>query len=297
MHLSMSIKCILWTGIFLFLTMGAEAQFKKRRVRHKSRNSKSPFEETQWWLGFRTGGNLTQASPGERFTAFSTTTQVEEGFYDKTYQNFNKLGAQAGLDVTFFHKGFSVSFQPNYRRQQFTYSNEYQWVDTDNAANTLELMYTQDHQLDYIEFPLSVKYDILQTQLRPFVHLGAYYGTLLNANKSIVIEGTDAASGNVNPFQSEEIIVGATDLFLDTSWGFLGGIGGSYNVGNVRIVLDVTYRYGMNNITSAKNRFTENRLAGVGDALDDVKMRNISFSLGVLFPMRFLEVSSYRAVD
>ncbi len=265
--------------------------------RAKSKKSSDPFEKSQWWIGIKLGANLTQAIPEARYTPFSATDGRPAETYDKTYQDFSEWGAQAGLDINFFYNGFTVSFQPNFRRQRFTYSNQYIWFDPEDAQNTLSLDYTQDNKLDYIELPLMIKYDILRTAFRPTVFVGGFYATLVEAQKALSITGTDLASGGVSEFQGEEIIVGARDLFNNTSLGLVGGVGCSYNVGNVRFALDVAYRYGLNNISNACNRYTNQRLVGVGDIMDDIKLRNLSVSFSCLFPMRFLRTGSFRAVD
>lgn len=279
-----------------------EVQAQKRgrspvMQRAKSKKSTDPFENSQWWIGVKLGANLTQAIPDARFTPFSATDNRPPETYDKTYQDFSEWGAQAGLDINFFYNGFTLSFQPNFRRQRFTYSNDYQWFDPEDAQNTLSLSYAQDHKLDYIELPLMIKYDILRTAFRPTVFVGGFYATLLEAQKALTITGTDLASGGVSEFQGEEIIVGARDLFTNTSLGLVGGVGCSYNAGNVRFAFDVAYRYGLNNISNVPNRYSNNRLIGVGDVMDDIKLRNLSFSFSCLFPMRFLRTGSFRAVD
>ncbi|NJL12037.1 MAG: PorT family protein [Microscillaceae bacterium] len=259
--------------------------------------SNDPFEKAQWWIGFKSGASLTQAVPDERYTPFSSTDNPDLTYYHKEYVDFKDWGAEAGLEITFFYGGFSASFQPAYRRHRFTYTNDYQWFDTENDQNTLLLRYTQDHKLDYLEFPLLFKYDFTRTAFRPSVFLGGYISTLIEAQKTLTINGTDFASGAQNEFVNEEIIVGARDLFIKSQVGLMGGIGLSYNVGNVRLALQGLYRYGLNNITDVKNRYVNNRLAGAGDALDDLKLRNISVTLSCLFPMRFLRTGSFRAVD
>jgi hypothetical protein len=62
-----------------------------------------------------------------------------------------------------------------------------------------------------------------------------------------------------------------------------------YNFGNVRLSVrcfvleryEQYFKYG--------NRFGNDRLAGIGDAQDDLDLNNIVISAGVLFPMRYLE--------
>ena len=77
----------------------------------------------------------------------------------------------------------------------------------------------------------------------------------------------------------------------------MGGAGVNYNLGNnVRLNLDVMYRYGMSNIVSTKNRYDSDRLSGVGDVMDDLTLDNLSISLGCLFPLRFLS-SGFKTLD
>ncbi|MEM6522426.1 MAG: porin family protein [Bacteroidota bacterium] len=273
----------------------AQQQLRKRSKKKNGYNTRkpldNPFLKSQWWLGFRAGANLTDAVPDERFSAFSPINYTEDDL-QKEYESFNLLGGHAGIEITYYHRGFSFSFQPNYRRQRFEYSNDFIWMGTD-GTNTVELRYVQDHQLDYIEFPLFVKYDIVRaSQWRPFVQIGAYYGLLTGANKSMEVSGSDTASGAVSPFENESVIIGAEDLFIRSSAGLAGGIGLNYDVQNVRIVFDITYRYGLHNITDTENRFSENQLSGIGDALDDLTLRNISASFGILFPLRYITRNS-----
>lgn len=288
-------------AMILALTKQASAQHKRSREKmYPAYSSSRPkpddiFLQTQWWLGFRTGGNLTEAEPTMSYSGFSPIN-YSSASNEKRYSSFDKLGGQAGLEITFYHRGFSFSLQPNYRRERFSYINNFVWTDTGNPDNQLELQYDQDHQLDYIEIPLFIKYDITHGKVRPFVQVGGYYATLVNASKSVEITGTDYASGNESPFQTQKAIIGAKDLFIKSSIGVTGGVGVSYDFWNMRLIFDATYRYGLNNITNTKNRYTENQLAGIGDALDDVELRNISFTFGFLFPLRFLS-KTYDAVN
>lgn len=251
------------------------------------------FLQTQWWLGFKAGASTTAADPDMSFNGFSPLNYEPQ---DKQYDDFKSINGHAGLEITLYHKGFSFSFQPNYRRQSFQYANNFEWVDSSNPNNSLTLNYQQDHQLDYIEFPVFIKYDILKTPLRPFIQVGAYYATLVNAQKSVEISGTDYASGYIGPFQDQTLILGVDDQFIKSSVGVAGGVGVSYDLWNIRIILDGTYRYGLNNITNAKNRYSSNQLASIGDALDDIKLKNIAISLGCVFPLRFIN-RSYQSTN
>lgn len=252
------------------------------------------FLNKQFWLGFKAGTNLTQANVQESYSVIvPPPTALVSG---KDYKNFNLFGSQAALEVTFYTKGFSVSIQPAYKHARFEYSNHFEWMDSNDPNNRLVLDYTQEQQTDHFELPLLVKYDIAGNKLRPFVQAGIFYSMLLNANKAVEITGTDYASGGINEFNYEPVLVGAEDLFANNYWGLLAGAGLNYNLGNVRLTFEGSYFMGMSLANSTENRYKNDRLAGVGDALDDFKLNNIAFSFGCLFPMRYL-ASSFKTLD
>ena len=274
---------------FLSLLLAPDDTFAQKRNNKKKYYSgnESSFLSQQWYLGLLIGANVTEPVPGTRYSTFSPIDKDPESLY-KNYEKFNKVGIQAGIDFSYQYKMLVVSLQPNFRRESFAYSNQYMWVDDTNSENTLELKYYQEQNLDYIEIPLIVKVSFLEGSIKPFIGLGGYYGWLVNANKSITVDGVDRASGSDYPFNKESLSVGASDLFVDYNAGVLGSIGFNYDPGNIRLTFEIQYRYGLTNITNTANRFTDNRLAGIGDALDDLSLNNLAINIGVLFPLRFL---------
>jgi len=251
-----------------------------------NRNSQSKFLDKQWWLGFKAGANLSNPVPEKRYAVVTPTNYSLESM-EKQYDHFNKAGMQATLEVTFAFKNISISAQPTYRSSKFTYSSDMDWRNSANDEEHLSLHFDQEQQIDYADLPLLAKYEVAGFKLRPYVQFGIFYSLLLNASKSVAVSGTDYASGGTNNFENEPVIVGAKDLFTNY-WGLLGGAGVNYNLGNVRLVLDVSYRQGMSNIVNVDNRFNNDRLSGVGEAQDDLRLHNLVFSAGCLFPLRFL---------
>jgi hypothetical protein len=258
-----------------------------------ARKNGNSFLNKQWWLGFKAGTNLTKAVLDQ---SYSVLVPVNYEASPKKYQDFNKAGSQAALEITFYMKGFSFSLQPTYFHSAFVYTNDFEWIDPNNATNRLVLKYTQEQSMDRAEIPLIVKYDVAGNKLRPFVQGGVFYSMLINANKSIEVKGTDYASGGVNEYSEEPVQVGAEDLFAKNYWGLQAGGGLNYNLGNVRLTFDATYRFGMSLANSTENRYKSDRLSGIGDALDDIKLNNMVFSLGCLFPMRYL-ASGFKTLD
>lgn len=289
--------------LFLICTIVAVAAFgqeKKRKAsaynQQKQNKEDEKFLEKQWWLGFKAGANLSKATV-EKPYAIISPTNYDPSTIGKKYEDYNLVGSQATLEVSFYYKRFLLSFQPTYQHSRFTYSNAFVWSSDDEVANRVELNVEQEQKLDHAILPLVIKYDVYGNKLRPYVQAGVYSAILINATKSITASGIDNAAGGENEFENEPINVGATDLFAKSHWGLLGGVGVNYNLGNnVRLNLDILYRHGMSNITSTENRYGSDRLSGVGDALDDLTLNTISVSVGCLFPMRFLS-SGFKTLD
>ena len=284
----------------LLIVVSVLGQEKKRKPsaynKQKQSQEDEKFLEKQWWLGFKAGANLSKANVDKTYSVIAPTN-YDASTIGKQYDNYTLLGSQATLEVSFYFKRFLLSFQPTYQHSRFSYSNSFEWSSTEEVANHVQLTFDQEQKLDHAILPLIIKYDVYGNRLRPYVQIGAYSAILLNATKSVTTTGVDNAAGGENEFATETINVGATDLFAKYHWGLLGGVGMNYNLGNnVRLNFDVIYKLGMSNISSTDNRYGSDRLSGVGDAMDDLTLDNISVSLGCLFPMRFLS-SGFKTLD
>jgi hypothetical protein len=280
-----------------FLAWGCLAQGKKKaKAYNKKANENSLFLEKQWWLGFKAGANLSSPIVVKHYSGISPVNYpVDLG--NKKYESFHQLGAQAALEITFTYKQLSLSLQPTYRSAQFIYTNQYEWLGSSgDATEHLILKYEQKQKLEHLLLPLVVKYEIGGNKLRPYVQIGGYTAFLINANQSLTLSGTDFASGGQNNFEDPAITVGAKDLFAKNHWGFIAGAGLNYHLGNVRLNFDVMYNYGMSNISSTKKRYTNNRLSASGDVPDDLKLNNLAFSLGCIFPLRYLGYG-FKSID
>ncbi len=288
--------------IFLFsfcflisaMLLGQERKKNQGRLPKPKADQQEKFLKKQWWLGFKAGGNLTQADPIKRYTVL-TPTNYPAGKADKSYDGFKSLGSQAGIEVSFQYENFLISTQPTYRQSRYTYSNQFRWTSESDINQSLIQNYKQEQKIDYADIPLIIKYTIGNGRFRPFIQIGIYYSFLINATQTVKLSGTDMASGGSNQFSSEPVIVGAKDLFADY-WSLGAGTGVTYQLGNVQLILDASYRKGMSNVANVKNRFSNDRLSGIGDVQDDVKISNVIISAGVLFPMRFLN-SNFKSFD
>lgn len=266
----------------LFFAINVHSQSRK-----PPQNNKDPFLNTQWYMGFRGGVNLSKATPTASYSAISPLN-FNASETSKTYDGLSHPGGQAALVFTFYTRGFSVSLEPGFITNVIEHSTTSSWSDSENSQNTLELMYNHRTKLNYLEFPLTVKYDLMRGVIRPFVGFGGYYGLLLNATRTIERSGTDSASGNSGPFTDAPVTIGITEQFIKSSLGIKAVAGVSYDPGNIRIIFDIGYSFGLNNITDTANRYNENLLSGIGEATDDIKLQYLAANLSVVFPLKFI---------
>lgn len=284
----------------LAVVVAASGQEKKKKPsaynKKKQEQEDEKFLEKQWWLGIKGGPNLSKVTVDKTYSIVSPTN-YEASTIGKKYDNFDLVGSQVSLEVSFYFKRFLMSFQPTYQSTRFAYSNTFEWSSDTEVSNHVELKYDHEQKMEHVILPLVVKYDVYGNRLRPYVQAGIYSAILLDATKSVTTSGIDNAAGGENEFTSEPVNVGAKDLFAKYHWGLLGGVGVNYNLGNhVRLNLDVMYKYGMSNISSTENRYSSDRLAGIGDAMDDLTLDNLSISVGCMFPLRFLQ-STLKTLD
>ena len=284
--------------LFIFLSLQVYAQRSARRTGsfNQANRMANAFLQKQWWLGFKAGPDLSKVVVDKTYHIVSPTNYDEKEI-SKNYRNFRSIGSQVAFEVTFAFRRISLSFQPTYRTNRFSYVNQYEWTDVETPDNRLQLNYDQEQKIGYLDWPLVGKYEFQAGKMRPYAQFGIYSSMRLDATKSVRVTGIDYASGGTNNFSNEPIIIGASDLFAKYHWGLLAGAGVYYPIGNVQINLDFSWRTGMSNIASTQNRYGSDRLSGVGDNLDDMKLQSLALSVGCLFPLRFLGSGFKSMVD
>jgi len=263
--------------------------------RRNTRPSSDPFLKTQWWLGFRAGINIAKGVPEQSYTSFSPINYSPLR-NTKSYDGFSKPGIQASLEFAFYTRGFTLSLQPGFATMYYRYSSSYNWSDPQNPDNTLDQTFYVEDKIQVFDLPLLVKYDFLEGNIHPFVQIGGYYNLLISAGKDLNVEGYDRASGSEVVFNADPVSIGTTDLYNKSTGGLVGGIGVVYDAGNIRILFDANYRYGLSNISNPGKRFSNTQLASIGDVQDDLKLQSIWFSLSIQFPLKFI-TKNYESVN
>lgn len=241
---------------------------------------------TPWSFGIKGGINTTAAKPNQSFDVFSYTIEPANAQEGKVY---NGQFENKGIHVAFIAKyavmgGFSVGIQPTFASYSYSYENTFTWLDFESPTNSLFLTYNHEQTLNYIELPLILRYDVAFGSLKPFVQGGGYYGRLLNALKKVNVTGQDFASGANEEFESTSSTFGITDQYLKSQYGIIAGGGIGFIMGPATIELSVDYRIAMNKSVDDNQRFSDNMLiSGTYDVLDNVAIKNMAFSLGLLF--------------
>ena len=232
---------ILLTVVLMGFHTVCEAQAKRGKRRP---NSAAGTETTQWWIGFKAGTNFSSATPGDQYDFFSFVTEPQN-YEGKQYEGFSRSGSQFGFIISFeFLPGLSANFMPAYCTYNYRYSNTYSWISTEEADKSLTKTYTINNQLQYVDLPLTFKYELTKTKLKPYIQAGGFYGIRTNAIKEADITAIDQASGGEQNLQVDvdKVSNNADDYFVKNNYGFLAGGGFTYNIGNARLGLEVNYR-------------------------------------------------------
>lgn len=248
-------------------------------------NPLESFLDTQFWLGLRMGINYTQAFPETRNTGFSPIDYSADSL-QKSYDDFALPGAHMGLEMNFYHRGFSALFQPAYKRSRYKYNSLLEWRG-ESSGNRFETRYDVEQRLDVIELPLMIKYDIIRKgKIRPFVMVGGFHSFIASAQKDVKITQIDYSSGS--PLQSSggTSTLGVKDAFKGFT-GVSGGAGVNLDYWNIRTVFEVNYKRSLTSATQPN--IQQNELASLGETNDEIFLRDISVSLSFVFPFRFID--------
>lgn len=231
------------------------------------------------------GVNYSQAFPETNTSGFSPINYSSDSLM-KAYDDFATPGAHMGLEMNFYHRGFSVSFQPAFKRSNYSYTNSFEWQG-ERLSNRFETNYKIDQKLDLIELPLMLKGDLIRKgKIRPFLMFGGFYTLITSAQKDVGISQVDYSSGTALPSTVGNFSIGAKDAFQNF-YGIAGGAGVNLDYWNIRTVFEVAYQKSLSSAT--RPNFSQNELASLGETNDQVNIRDISISLSFVFPFRFID--------
>ncbi|WP_258103785.1 PorT family protein [Marinoscillum sp. MHG1-6] len=245
------------------------------------------FLDTQWWLGIRFGANFSQPFPSDKVSAFSPI-DYETSELEKDYHNFQDIGAMAGMDISFYHKGISIGLQPSYKHVNYSYTSERQWFGT-GGETQFATQYDVSQYVNFLEIPLVLQYEIYRRgQISPFVFGGLFYSFVISAGKDAKVTYFDYSSGGGVESPGGQFSIGVTKEFQNY-FGALGGLGAAFDYFNVRTILAASYQQSFRSITDREKQYRDNELSSLGEANDKINLNNINVSVSLVFPLRYID--------
>jgi len=270
--------------VLLLLTICLSNESFAQRFKNQPIES---FLETQFWLGLRLGLNTSSVNVESMNSGFSPIDYSADSL-SKNYEDFSLPGMQVGLEMNLYHNGWSISFQPMFKRSRFKYSSVQEWQGEAISSNFLS-RYSIEQKLDLVELPLLIKYDVIRKgNIRPFVMIGGFYSIITSAQKELSISQRDNSSGRPLTSSGGNVSLGVKDAFK-SFYGVTGGVGANFDLGSIRSVIEVGYNYSLSPFTRENERQEE--LIALGEVNDELTLNNINISLGLVFPFRFIDSS------
>ena len=276
---------------FLWSTTTHAQGKQNRKPKVKTGNT----ETNQWWVGVRGGVNFSSATSQKSYSVFSYTKDLANGGNVKNYNTYTLPGLQFGFSVAYeFLKGLSVNVLPSYASYRFSYDNSYNWHDSEDPNKQVTTNYNIETRLQYIELPLTFKYELSKGAFKPYIQAGGYYSFLTDALKKANTTGIDQASGSDSEINVTELSVGINDRTKKANYGIIGGAGFTYNVGNARIGLEINYHYGLQNLDNGEMKYIDNQLiSGSYDVSDDYSLNSLEISMQVIIHLKFITSKDY----
>ena len=152
---------------------------------------------------------------------------------------------------------------------------------------------THNYALHYLDIPVLARLDVSELlgwelDFKPKIIAGPALGILLRGydryDRTMELSSAsfptinDPVLGNIPLRVTSTDQEGVTDNFERLNFGFYFGVGGEVAIGNKMLILDLTYRMGINPVdTNDANRFN------IISSADDIRTNVISFTIGVGF--------------
>ena len=236
------------------------------------------------YIGIHGGINITQPQILGSYDIITLLDgeALQGSRYNSLFRNFgNQIGFSFLLE---FSDHLAIGLMPQTARYSYGYSSSMDFFSNDGTlASTTEN--TSKQRLSYLNFPLFVQYTIRRADFSPFLIAGFSYGYLRNAQHDVVTNTTIYTNGEELVF-SQPTSDNYSSEFIHSKLSLLGGIGAFYDLTVFRLAADVTYWYGLNNISHETNRFQNQTISGsTYDISDDIKLHHFVLNISLLFPI------------
>jgi len=209
----------------------------------------------------------------------------------KIYQPLmeNPRSWHAGVSVNLEANQFlGLSFEPAFASWQFAWQTSHTWRSLELVEQQVNLQYRHTNALHFIELPLAARFSLPLGPVIPYVQGGGFFNIMLAGNRNIETTRVEQVNGTARSFSDGGVNYGADDFFNKNFYGVFGGAGLAFDMGYVRMALDVSYRHGLSKVTNGGNRYADAKVADLAfDVMDDLQLRNVQVSLVCHFPVNF----------
>lgn len=236
------------------------------------------------YIGIHGGINFSQPQILESYNIITLLDGEELGSkqYNSLLRNFgHQLGFSFILEITDL---ISVGLMPQIAQYVYGYSSSIDFFSNDGLqVSTTEN--TSRQRLNYFNIPFFFQYSITKRDFSPYLMAGFSYGYQRSAQHDVETKTTIYTEGEdlIFPQPTSD---NYSSSFIHSKLNAFGGIGAFYNFTLFRLALDVTYWYGLNNISNETNRFQNQTISGsTYDILDDIKLHHFVMNFSVLFPV------------
>jgi len=265
--------------------------------------NKDPFKTSQVYVGFRAGANQSTINVINRYSLIKPTSSLDEGLYDKKYQEVENVGVIYG--VTFLYQleqrlvlGANASI--NQIRFQYT---------QDQPGSTRSVNFIHNHNLNYLEAPIFFRFMFRKVNSRfwdkssrkptvpaiiPFAQAGLNFSMLINANKEYSKFTTQNGIESKEFEKNSDIKTLMSPFKVDA---FIGG-GARFRVGAFYITAEANFRQGLNNANNQNARYENENLQNEAyDVMDDFNFKSVEGLIGIIFPLKYLSKKEFMPVE
>jgi hypothetical protein len=251
---------------------------------HDNQKKGSSMRTARWWIGLKTGLNYSEPVVLKSYQVFSSEVP-DDPRYAKQYdsRSLNRgyhVGMVAGFAIT---RNVAILTHPSFIQSTFGYRTRYDWSDS-----TGQLSIEQAHRLttSAAEVPVLLRLSWSFRKLQIYGQAGGYYGWLIGASKTVQTRHLETQGESTQTFDGGTQTADMQNGMAPSWKGWIGGGGISYDIDYVRIGLECSFRYGLDNRGNPNHRFTDHRLiTSAYDVPDDYRLNNLAFSLVLSMPL------------
>ncbi len=265
--------------------------------------NKDPFKTSQVYVGLRAGANYNTVNVINRYSLIKPTNDLDEGLYDKKYQEVENIGLIYGVTFLYqFEQRLVAGANASVNQIRFQYTQ-------DQPGSSRSVNFIHNHDINYLEVPIFFRYMFRKVNSRfwdkssrkptvpaiiPFVQVGLNFSMLINANKEYSKFTTQ------NGIESEEFEKNSdikTLLSPFTVGAFIGG-GARFRFGTFYLTVEANFRQGLSSANNQNARYVNDNLQNEAyDIMDDFSFQSVEGLIGIIFPLKYLSKKEFMPVE